>query len=197
MRTAMRSPVVGVPVLLALLAAFMGFYALFVWGSASGSSLSDGGRIKGVVEWTHMDASGAVLGHSLFDNTTMPLIKDDARTRLGTNATLADADLYNEIALCSNDVSGLVCTLSDVNFIDEFNPQEGTVVAGAATGVYTVAATFAASGAVLIEELQLVKGNNADNQAPTNLEIGAWQNVSVTLATGDTLTVTWTITVSS
>lgn len=196
MGTIVRSRTIGAAALLVMIAAaFMTFFAVFVWGGGSEAGLTDGGRIKGVVEWTHRDASGAVLGHSLLDNTTLDLIKNDARGRLGVSSTLADADLYDEIALCSSNSSGAACTLSTVGNITEANPQEGTGSAGG-TGVFSVALTFTATGAVTIEELQLVKGNNADGDVPTTSEIGAWQNVSVTLADTDTLTVTWTVTVS-
>lgn len=196
MGTAMRSRTIGASALLAMsAAAFMTFFAVFVWGGGSEAGLTDGGRISGVVEWTHRDASGAVLGHALFDNTTLDLIKNDARGRLGVSSTLVDADLYDEIALCSNNATGTACTLSTVGNITEANPQEGAGSAGS-TGVFSVALTFTATGAVVIEELQLVKGNNADGDVPTTSEIGAFQDVSVNLANTDTLTVTWTVTIS-
>lgn len=189
------SPTISVPVLALVLGVIFAVIALSIWGGNSVSGLNDGGSIKGVVDWVHQDANGNILARALLDNTTMDLIKDDARGRLGVSATLADADLYDEIALCSNNVSGLACTLSTVGSITEANPQEGTGVAGG-TGVFSVALTFTATGAVTIEELQLVKGNNADAAVPTTSEIGAWQNVAVTLANGDTLTITWTVTIS-
>ena len=50
--------------------------------------------------------------------------------------------------------------------------------------------TFTATGAATIEELQLTSGAAVD----TTVEAaGAWQNVSITLADTDTLTVTWTV----
>lgn len=195
MRARVFSPKIGAPVFALVGAAIFVAFALSIWGSGSVSGLNDGGSIKGVIEWTHQDANGTVLARSLKDNTTLDLIKNDARGRIGVSSTLADADLYDEIALCSNDASGAACTLSTVGNITEANPQEGSGSAGG-TGVYSVALTFTATGAVTIEELQLVKGNNADAAVPTTSEIGAWQNVSVTLANGDTLTITWTVTIS-
>lgn len=192
MDTAKGSIRLGALALLVMAAAFL---VIFAWTGGSGAGLSDSSRITGVVEWTHKDASGAVLAYSLLDNTTLDLIKNDASGRLGVSSTLADADLYDEIALCSTNSSGAACTLSTPGNITEANPQEGTGSAGG-TGVFSVALTFTATGAVTIEELQLVKGNNADTDVPTASEIGAWQNVSVTLANTDTLTVTWTVTVS-
>ena len=197
MGTAVRSRTIGASALLAIIAAaLMTLFAFFAWGGGSENGLTDGGRIKGVVEWTHRDASGAVLGYSLLDNTILALIKDDSRDRLGVDATtLAAADFYDEIALCSNDAGGIACTLSTVANITENNPQEGAGVAGS-TGVFSVALTFTATGAVTIEELQLVKGTNADGEIPTASEIGAWQNVSVTLANTDTIQITWTVTIA-
>ena len=197
MGKATRSVAISIPALLILaVAALMAFFA---FGSATGSEFADGGRIKGVVEWVQRDATDVVLNQSLSGNTTMDLIKDDARARLGVSGTTAptsDTDLYDNITLCGTDDSGGLCsTISDVSNITENNPQSGTGATGA-TGVYTVALTFTASGAVTIEELQLSKGAVVDGTPPSTANIGAFQNVSVTLANGDTLTVTWTITVS-
>ena len=194
MRTGVFSSTIGVRVLAVVLAAILAALALSTWGGSSFSGLNDGGRIKGVVEWTHRDAGGAVLGQSLRDNTTLDEIKNDARDRLGFSSTLTDADLYDEIALLSDNPGGLATGTLSTN-TTENNPQEGAGTQGG-TGEYSVVLTFTATGTVTIEELQLVNGDNGDTEVPIATEIGAWQNVSVTLENGDTLTVTWTITVS-
>ena len=194
MRTGVFSSTTGVRVIAVALAAILAAFALSVWRGGPVSGLNDGGRIKGVVEWTHRDAGGAVLGQSLRDNTTTDLIKNDARDRLGFSSTLTDADLSDEIALLSDNPGGAATGTLSTN-TTEANPQEGAGAQGG-TGVFSVTLTFTATGTVTIEELQLVNGDNADTEVPTAAEIGAWQNVAVTLENGDTLTVTWTVTVS-
>lgn len=192
------SPKIGAPVVVLLLAAVYVAFALSNWGGSSVTGLNDGGSIKGVIEWTHRDAVGNIIKSVVINNTTVDLIKNDARARLGVAGTTepaTDNDLYDNISLCSADVSGVQCTLSTVANITESNPQTGTGTAGA-TGVYSVQVTFTATGAVTAEELQLSKGAVTDGTPATTAQIGAWQNVSLTLANGDTLTITWTITVS-
>ncbi len=59
MRTGVLTSTIGVRVIAMALAAILAAFALSTWGSGSVSGLNDGGRITGVVEWTHRDAGGA------------------------------------------------------------------------------------------------------------------------------------------
>lgn len=192
------SPKIGAPLLILALGAIFFAFMLSLGGGGSAAGVNDNGTIRGSIEWTQRDSMGNVIETVSIKNTTLDLIKNDARARLGVDGTTAPTgndDLYDNISLCSNDASGAQCTLATVANITETNPQDGTGATGG-TGVFTVAVTFTATGAVTAEELQLSKGSVSDGTPATTSQIGAWQNVSITLGNGDTLTITWTVTVS-
>lgn len=196
MRMSARPLMTGVPML--VLVALMAFWALWAWGVGGGAGASDIGRVSGVIEWTQRDASGNVLSHQTIHNTTTTLLKNHIRTLLGTAGGPAgvttDADLYDNIQLLTaNDVNREVTPIAgDLSANLTANPADGTNADGA-TGVYTTVVTFTATGASTIEELQLTKGAATSGTPET---IGAYQDVSITLASTDTLEVTWTVTIN-
>lgn len=172
---------------------FLGFMA------RAGDTPDDGAvetaKIIGLIEFTVFDSNGNLKEHRIIHNATLTGFKNAARERLGIDGSLtgtSNTDLYDNIQLCSNDVSGdsSTCTLS-ANL--DANPADGTNTSGA-TGVYSTVKTFTASGASTIEEMQLTRGAATNSTKDTN--VGAWQNVSITLANTDTLQVTWTVTIS-
>ncbi len=187
-------PSTSIPVLLTLAVAMLGFWG-FTTRSASPSGTEESARIIGLIEFTILDANGNLKEHRIIHNTTLAGFKNSARDRLGVDGSLtsvSNTDLYDNIQLCSNDVSGdaSTCTLS-ANL--DANPADGANTSGG-TGVYSTVKTFTASGASTIEEMQLTRGSAVNATKDTN--VGAWQNVSITLANTDTLQVTWTVTIS-
>lgn len=183
-------------VLIVAAAAVAGFWRL---GYNQGESATDGGTIAGYIEYTVRDASGNVKAHKLARNTTTDTLKNAARARLGVDGTTlaaANADLFDNIQACSANATGGACTLVTHTLLQvsgaNANPADGTNTAGG-TGVYTTVVAWTATGALTIEELQLTSGAVTSGTAQT---AGAFQDVSITLANTDTLTVTWTITIS-
>ena len=156
--------------------------------------------ISGKIEYVVRDASGNIKQQMIIHNTSTSTILDAARDRLGgADGTLSglsdDTGLFDNVQLVNTDLSGSApsqAQLSEPDNLNENNPLDGTQSDGA-TGVYQTVAAFTASGAVVIEELQLTSGAGADDTPETP---GAFQNVSITLASGDSLTITWTVTIS-
>ena len=166
--------------------------------STSPGSNSENLAIVGQIAYIVRDSSGNIKENIVIPNTTVALFKNDARARLGvagTTAPTSDDDLYDNISLCGADASGGLCGTFTAANVTENNPQDGTGSTGG-EGVYSVVVTFNATGAVTIEELQLSKGSVTNGTAPSTSQIGAYQNVSITLANGDSIQITWTITVS-
>ena len=167
-----------------------------VWrvGYTQGEGAFDGARISGLIEYSVRDASGAVKEQRVIHNTTADAFKNAARARLGVAGTTLGAsnvDMYSSIRACNNAASSTLCTstnlTSNVN-----NPIDAAGAAGG-TGVYTATGTFTATGAAgPILTLQLTDRNATDGSR----SVGAHQTVNITLASGDTLQVTWTITIS-
>jgi hypothetical protein len=152
-------------------------------------------RIVGVIEYTVLDADGQTKTHKIIRNTTADGFKNDARARLGTLVTsLVADDLYDNITLCSVAATSTICATGNLSANLDANPADSTEANGA-TGVYTATKTFTASGASTILALQLTKGVVV-NAANTNQSVGAYQSVNVTLASSDTLQITWTVTIS-
>jgi len=85
-----------------------------------------------------------------------------------------------------------LCTL--ITAVDEANPKTAATV-NAGTATYNIVQTFTANSGITITELQLVK-NPTDTTQPVVGEIGAFRDVSVTLADTDTIQITWTVTIS-
>lgn len=157
----------------------------------SGTGVADRGAIVGSIEYTVRDANGVVKEHKAIHNTILSGLLNDARARLGIDGTtIGNSDLYNNIQAVGSDLSGTTPTNLQLSSNLDANPASGTAATATESGNYTVTKTFTASGASTIEELQLTKGAAANGTAETP---GAWQNVSITLASGDTLAVTWTI----
>jgi hypothetical protein len=159
--------------------------------SRENSGVTDRGTVAGLIEYTVRDASGNIKMSRLIHNTTMAALLNDARARLGVDGTTLasnNSDLYDNIQACSAATSGASCTLSSAL---DANPADGTNTSETESGNYKVVKTFTASGASTIAELQLTRGAATSGTAETN--IGAFQGVSITLANGDTLQITWTI----
>ena len=197
MRLAARPVTIGLPVLLTL--ALAAFLALWLWGSGGSTGLTDTGKTTGTVEYWLTGADGVLKEHGILTNATTSNLLADAEDRLSAAGTTAATDIYTNISLCTtNPNSGaangftptVTCTLSTVVGT---NPVLGTITAGAAT--YDVDTTFTATGATTILELQLSK-NLVASTAPANTDLGAARDVSITLASADTLAITWTITIA-
>jgi hypothetical protein len=157
---------------------------------------SDTLGIKGWVEYTVRDAQGDIRFQSARHNTKLTAFLNDARDRLGgadgSLTGLGNTDLYDNIQACSADASGGACTLSSNLTANPADGTQSTLAGDGDGGNYQTVVTFTASGgSSTIEELQLTKGAATNGVADTGR--GAWQNVSITLASGDTLQVTWTI----
>ena len=182
----------------------MALLAVWSFGNASSGAGVETPWITTNVEYTVTDAMGKVKAHEFFHNRTVDNLLEDAEDRISATATVAAADVYTAIALCTNNPntggsdgdSAAACTLiADAN-VDENNPVlAGSVNAGAAT--YNVVHTFNATGGQAgmdIRELQLVKAPT-NNTPPTAAQIGAVRDVVVDLAPGDNIQITWTVTI--
>ena len=185
---------IGMPIALAVALVVATVAALSL--RASSGELGANAWIKANLEYTVRDASGAIKDYKFIHNTTLAALKDAARDRLGVVdlSALTTAHLYDNIQALLSDKSGIPTANGDLSInLTSLNPVDGVNTAGG-TGIYTVTNTFTASGASTIEELNLTRG--AGTNGTFESTVGAWQNVSITLASGDTLAVTWTITVS-
>ncbi len=183
------------PVLLAVLIALSALAAWTLLRDKPTAILGESAGIKGEISYLVKDSSGVIKEQRSIHNTTLTALKNDARARLGVDGTftgLGNNDLYDNIQAVGSDLSGATPTNAQLSTNLDANPADGTNTAGG-NGVYTTVKTFTASGAATIEELQLTKGSatNGTAEAP-----GAWQNTSITLASGDTLQITWTITIN-
>lgn len=177
--------------------AMVGLWQLGYSQGGAGSVATDVGRIRGLIEYEVRDASGRVKEHRVIHNATLAALLNDARTRLGVDGAftgLGNNDLYDNIQAVSSDLSGATPTNAQLTTSIGSNPVDGTnataSIGADVSGNYTVITTFTATGAATIEELQLTKGAATSGAAEAP---GAWQNVAITLANGDTLQVTWTI----
>ena len=170
---------------------------------------SNGGGAKGEdsfvtanVSWIVTDASGNIKSQGSGHNFTTANLVNDARTRLSTATTVDAAALYSNIALCSTASTGTstttnggtvlaACTLSSNAGT---NPVLSTVT-NTTQGVYTAVTTFTAAGEVTINQIELSKAL-VTSTAPATTAIGAVKAVTIVLASGDTLAITWTISIS-
>ena len=206
MRLAKRPVAIGVPVLVALALAIM---VLWAWGLAGGSSLNDGGKITGMVEYTVMGADGVIKDHKIIHNATDDVFLNEAASRLSAAATLAEADLFDNIQLCTNVAAGSItagaatlCVGVDLNGATALlggNPADTTPTDPAGVGNYQAVNTFTcveAGGCPAIAAIQLAKGSAADGTVEGIADVGAVQVITVTLADTDTLQITWTVTIS-
>ncbi len=174
--------------------------AIWSFGSANGAAGVDP-RISANVEYTVVDALGNVKAHEFFHNATSDHILDDANDAISDSSfTVGSATVFTGIAICSdepndgaaNGFAPATCTL--ITAVTENNPvTAGAVNLGEQT--YNVVQTFTATGAITIEELQLVK-NPVDTTVPVVGNIGAVRDVAVTLANTDTIQITWTVTIT-
>lgn len=159
-------------------------------------AVQDTAGIRGQVEWSVYDAAGNLKQSYVNHNAVVTLGLNDARTRLGdaTALTLGAATAYDDIALLSTNSSGAAGTIVPTVRLDVGNPVSSAYTALAESGNYSVTKTFVVTAGidVTVEELQLAKNTTAGT-APTATEIGAWQNVTITLAGTDSIAVTWTI----
>lgn len=193
-------PLISVPVLLALAAA--AFLVMWAWGPAGGAGVTESGRINSNLEYTVRDAFGAIKSHGLLHNATSANLLADAEDRLSATVNVLAADVYTGLAICSNNTNNgavdgftpnaTLCTL--ITAVTEANPKTAATV-NAGTATYNIVQLFTATGAITITELQLVK-NPVDTTQPVVGNIGAAQDVNITMATSDTLTITWTVTIS-
>ena len=215
--------IVGVPVV--MVTALLAVLALWAWGplGTSGDVQSSNATLFWNVEYWHRNAAGEVLQHKIDRNAVTPLGKDAANVRLIGPQLLVnlsealDIDTYDQIVLANVDLAdGTPLAIGDVLLlvdggtgdnagqtvgVPNFNPADGVFAAGA-TGVGTVTNQFLAqtgiSGSAL--EMRLVKTLPDDTDVSAVAiplsDTLAIITINVTLADTDTLTVTWTITIS-
>ena len=171
---------------------------------ASGPGTGEKLGIRGFVEYVVYDADGNVKFESGRLNTTLDGFIDDAASLLSVaGTTTGAATLYDNIQLCSDNGSGLACTIVDLDEDSgaENNPAAATISSsvdaggGDTVGTYEGVKTFTCiatgdNACTTIEEIQLAKGTISDGVASTQ---GAYQNVSTTLNDGDTIQITWTV----
>lgn len=195
-----KAKVIGVPMIVA--AALMAMLAVWSFGSASGAAGVETPFITSNVEYTVSDALGRVKAHEFFHNATSTNLLEDAENRISATATIGADDVYTGISICSNNPnngaangstpSSTLCTL--ITDVSEANPKTAATV-NAGTKTYNIVQTFTATAGITILELQLVK-SPTDTTQPIVGEIGAYRDVSVTLANTDTIQITWTVTIS-
>ncbi len=199
MLSSVRLAKFGIPALVVLLAlaAGMAWWTLNANGPGTGANAT----IKTNIEWKLFDPQGVLKSQGVGHNFTTANLINDARSRLST-ATTTDASLiYSNIALCSTASGGTAattdggtvtstCTLSTNEAI---NPALATVT-NTTQGVYTAVKTFTATGASTINQISLSK-NLVSTTTPATTDMGALKAVTIVLASGDTLQVTWTVTV--
>lgn len=168
--------------------------------SNGGGAKSEDSFVTANVSWVVTDASGNIKSQGSGHNFTSSNLVNDARTRLSTATNVVAADIYSNISLCSTASTGVTangnaptaaCTLSSNAGT---NPVLSTVT-NTTQGVYTAATTFTASGVSTINEIEISK-TLAAATAPTTATIGAVKLVTIVLASGDTLAVTWTISIN-
>jgi hypothetical protein len=198
MRLTAKPVIFGVPALL-LAAALIAALALWAWNGSGGRG-TEGTRVVANVEYTVRDAAGNVKDHGFFHNAATRHLLGDARTRLST-AVAADAlNTYDDVALCTTNVSGatpaegflgVACVALSANVA---NPDlnNGVTDGGTSTPTYAITANYTATAASVIREIQLVKGAVAST-IPVLTTVGAARAVTIDLANTDTLAITWTI----
>ena len=114
---------------------------------------------------------------------------------------------YNWIALCDNNPNNSIpdgevvgnltaCTLvtGSGTEVTEGNPIQ-PAISNLTTTSYDVVQTFTATAAITILEFQLVKTGVIETP-PAVANIGAIRGGSVTLAATDSITITWTVTIT-
>lgn len=160
------------------------------------------------VNWTVRDAQGLVKAQGASHNYTARNLINAGRTRLSAATNVQAADIFANISLCSTgaDTDGVAGDPITVAAANDFvantacvlsanlaaNPQLADIANVAESGNYTATKLFTAAGAVTIRELELSK-NLAAGAAPATADIGAVHNVTIDLASGDTLQITWTV----
>lgn len=196
---------------LALVALLLAAMALWAWNGGGGfGGATDSLGFKNSVQWTVRDALGNVKAQGIAHNTTTTAFLEEASDRLyDPDKTIGEALAYDNIQLCSGtqgtptdcaaNTNALLVQLDGVAAgTAGGNPVDKAGTDTAVDGIYSVSHTFTCdtTGAdcVAITQLQLTNGVVVDGTGQTG--VGAYKNVSVTLADADQLTVTWTITIS-
>ncbi len=163
-------------------------------------------KISYNVEYKVFSPSGSLLSQGVYHNAATDNLLNDAVTSLSGGT--APSGAYEYIAICSAAANGSLtqgqaptaCTLQ-TNATD--SGSNGTAGIGAATltvstgtsdnSNWKLVDTFTAStNSVDIAELQMLKSSSSNVAS----NIGAVRATSITLNNGDTLQVTWTVTVS-
>ena len=156
--------------------------------------------IKGTIAYVIRDADGNIKEDVIIHNTTMPSLLNAAATRLVLGTTTAANTMFDDIQLCSDNGSGLACTVIDITQEGGSYPNPATTTATGPAGVDDGIGTFQAqntftctqdAGCTAIEEIQLAAGDGVSGVAGS--PVGAWQNVSMTLNDNDTVQITWTV----
>ena len=196
---------IGVPALLAIaLAVVLALWAL--GGSGGGGALAEEAGVTGIIEYSVLDSGGVVKAHEVIHNTTVSGFLNAAASRLSVAGTVAATGVYENLQLCNINNTGDVCTSGQLiaNIKDAAggaanNPAgaaDTTVTgpSGVADGVgsYQVQDTFFCGGTCAkILKLELTAG--AATVGSADGVLGAYQAVDVTLSSGDSLQLTWTV----
>ena len=206
MRMTAKPIAIGVPALLAIaLAVVLALWALG-WGGGGGA-MTEEASITGVIEYYVRDSNNAVTEHMVIHNTTLDGFVNAAANRLSVAQTVAATDVYENLQLCDVNNTGDVCTTSQlIASIKDAAGGAANNPAGAAdtdvsgpggvadgVGSYQVQDTFfcGSGDCAKILKLELTAGNGAAGTADATL--GAFQAVDVTLASGDSIQITWTV----
>ncbi|MDP2953668.1 MAG: hypothetical protein Q8O76_10170 [Chloroflexota bacterium] len=186
---------IGLPLALLAAAAVMAL-ALYAFAFNGGAGIKDGVGIKGIIEWTVYDSAGNIKEQKLVHNTDTLLGHTAAADRLFLEATNIDAggnDAFAAIQL--NSVAGAAAAGTKLTTVGT-NPLNDTSVtcsdSGGTVRRCVIDAAFTATEGAAIVEIQLVKG--ADGAAAAAAaSIFAYQGVTITLASADSVTFTWTV----
>ncbi|MDP2950427.1 MAG: hypothetical protein Q8P22_12930 [Chloroflexota bacterium] len=193
---------IGVPMAL-LLAATIAALALWAWNVGATGGLTDSTGIKGIISYEVRDAAGNLKASNVIHNTdglqghiaVSARLFDESQSSVGAN------DAFRAVFLTS-DQTGEASVGTGIATVTT-NPQNDGTVDCTTVGLTrecVTSVTFTANAAAAITQLKLVKGaNDTTTLWGSDLAVGdilAWQDVAITLANTDQLTVTWTVTIS-
>ena len=214
MRITAKPIMIGVPaVMVTVLVAVL---ALWAWGpiGASGGGASSNATLLWNVEYWHHNADGELLQHKIDHNTLTDKGLDAAMNRLLNQTVVTElgaTDAFDKIVLlgASDPASDGFLAGSILLAADGTNEPGDTVANNPALGEFadvtaddgagTITVTFVAEDdGVAALQMGLVKTVALDTFANTEVDIVAADilaslDITVTLATDDTLTITWTV----
>ena len=171
----------------------------------TGSGTFDGADLTGRIEYIVRDSSGRVKEREIIHNTvttpglgaTIDRMFDESIGLSGSNDAFAAIYLTLDTVTAgnltdgtANDDLGTATTNLSVN-----NPLNDASVDTSTDGTAIVDVQFTASGAAVIAQIKLIKAAN-NSTSFVGADVFASQDVTITLQNGDSVTFTWTVTVS-